>query len=571
MFLLFERRMKIDITATAILLSLASLFSGCDHERNNATPLRMLLDMVHHPPGAPHYQTKYNDPKELAQLGYGGKVYMLFESAQLAVNWDTVDADIIPKGSEASQWVKRKAAEVHEKLGAAKAAGLQAFCQSDLILFPTALIKKYGMEATFGNPADPQTQKFLRLLIDLMFRQFPELDGIVVRIGETYLDDAPYHQGRIDDKEDADKTIIPLMKLLREEVCVKLNKQLIFRTWMSFDHDKDKYLKISDAVEPHPNLHISVKHCEGDFHRGQRFSRILGIGRHKQIVEIECALNAEGKGAYPNYIGDGLLNGFEEHQYTMRPEEIDDLNELHIKSDLFDGIWTWSRASGWEGPYLKNELWPDLNVYVLSQWACNPARTEKEIFREFAEQKLGLKGEHVATFRKICDLSAKAILRGKRSSRSYLSPWWSRDEYITFPSIPEEKDKIALILKDQDEAVALWRQTVAVAESLKMEDEENRKYIVVSCKYGLCLYRIYRAVVNLAAIGPHGNEEEIGSWIDEWDNAWSAWRVLKERNPSCADIYQERIARRYMEHENPVAAGVIIDGLRAKIAANPKR
>lgn len=556
-----------------IFILIIPLFFGCGNkqEQPSSAPLPVLLDMVHHPPGAPRYETKYDDPEVTAQLGYGGKVYMLFESAQLAVKWDSIDQDIIPKGSAAHAWVEQKAEEVHNKLRAAKDAGLQAFCQSDLILFPTGLIEKYGMQETFGQTNHPLTQKYLRMLINLMFQQFPELDGIVVRIGETYLDDAPYHQGRIDEKADADKTIIPLMNLLREEICVKLNKKLIFRTWMSFDHDGEKYLKISSAVAPHANLHISIKHCEGDFHRGQRFSRVLGTGRHKQIVEIECSLNAEGKGAYPNYIGDGLLNGFEEHQHTMRPKEINDLNELHQQSDLFDGIWTWSMASGWEGPYLENELWPDLNVYVLSQWARNPARSEEDIFHEFATEKLGLKGANISAFREICEVSGKAILRGKRSSRNYLSAWWSRDEYISFPSIPVEKDKIELILHDQDEAVALWEETVAIAGGLEMDDEVNREYIVVSCKYGLYLYRIYRAVVNLAVLGPEGDKEKIKLWVSEWDNTWAEWRTLKAEHPSCADIYQERTALRYMEHDDPVAAGLIIDRLRATLASGSNR
>lgn len=548
-----------------LLLALALLGFVTELPKKGPLKLPILLDMVHHPPGAPKHQTKYNDPEVLANLGYSGKVYMLFESAQLAVNWDSVDPDIIPEGSDAQTWIENKADEVHGRLREAKAAGLKTYCQSDLILFPRRLIKKYGMQDTFGDINQPDTQKYLRLLIRLMFEQFPELDGLVVRIGETYLDDAPYHEGSIVNKESADKTIIPLMKLLREEICERLGKRLIFRTWMSFDEDSSKYLTVSNAIEPHENLLISVKHTEGDFHRGQRFSRVLGMGRHKQIVEVECALNAEGKGAYPNYIGDGLLNGFEEYDYSMEPGEIDDLNELHQQSDLFAGIWTWSRASGWEGPYLNNELWPDLNVYVLSQWALDTDRSEKELFEEFASERLGLQGENIDRFRKICELSAKAILRGKRSSRSYLGAWWSRDEYIAFPKLPEDPDKISFILDDQDEAVRFWEETVRIAESLQAPDLEDQKYIEVSSRYGLYLYRIYRAVVNLAALGLDGDQEEIKFWVKEWDDTWLAWRKLKKENPSCADLYQEKIAKRWMGTEKPIPAGVLVDRFRKQL------
>lgn len=86
----------------------------------------------------------------------------------------------------------------------------------DLVLFPKRLIDKYKMEKTFGDPRDPQTDKFLRLLIRQMFDRFPSLDGLVVRVGETYLQDAPYHKEHIVNKSSAEKTIVPLINLLRE-------------------------------------------------------------------------------------------------------------------------------------------------------------------------------------------------------------------------------------------------------------------------------------------------------------------------------------------------------------------
>ena len=73
-------------------------------------------------------------------------------------------------------------------------------------------------------------------------------------------------------------------------------------------------------MEPHPNLCIVVKHCEGDFHRGNPFSQVLGIGRHPQLVEVQCQREYEGKGAYPNYIAHGVIEGFEEH-HGAKPAE----------------------------------------------------------------------------------------------------------------------------------------------------------------------------------------------------------------------------------------------------------
>jgi hypothetical protein len=40
----------------------------------SSIPQAHILDMVHHNPGEARYQSRYNDPAELAKMGYGGKV-----------------------------------------------------------------------------------------------------------------------------------------------------------------------------------------------------------------------------------------------------------------------------------------------------------------------------------------------------------------------------------------------------------------------------------------------------------------------------------------------------------------
>jgi len=307
---------------------------------------------------------------------------------------------------------------------------------SDMVLFPKRLVEKYALEKTMGDPKNPQTDKFLRLLMAQMFDRFPDLDGLVVRIGETYLHDAPYHQGTIQNNTDAQKTIIPLVQLLRDEICAKRKKQLIFRTWYCFDANLITYQAVSDAVEPDPNLIFSVKHCEGDFHRGNPFSKIIGAGRHPQIIEVQCAREYEGKGAYPNYIAHGVIEGFEEHQLNPSQGKFNSIGAFARQSPLFAGVWTWSRGGGWDGPYVKNELWCELNAWVMAQWARDPRQSEEAVFNRFAEEKLGLKGSDVGKFRKLCLLSADAVLRGKTGTRRELSPWWSRDDGINRPALP---------------------------------------------------------------------------------------------------------------------------------------
>ena len=70
------------------------------------------------------------------------------------------------------------------------------------------------------------------------------------------------------------------------------------------------------------------------------FNRQVGIGKHAQIVEIECQREYEGKGAFPNYIMDGVIDGFVENSPRVG------LNHIIANSSNVKGIWTWSRGGG---------------------------------------------------------------------------------------------------------------------------------------------------------------------------------------------------------------------------------
>ncbi len=521
-------------------LTCLAIAYSCAWAAPAASPHRpLVLDMVHYNPGEARYETSYENPAVIREMGYNGKVYFLFDSPTLAVNWESVDPDIFPAGSPGRAWVDEVATRIDAEHAAAKAQGLSVYAMSDLILFPKSLIDKYKLGDTFGDPRNHKTEKFLRLLIGQVFDHFPNLDGLVVRIGETYLHDAPFHRGKINQREDADQTIIPLIQILRDEICVKRNKQLIFRTWMSFDTNVARYLKISSAIEPHPNLVFGVKHCENDFHRGNAFSKIIGQGRHPQLIEVQCSREYEGKGAYPNYIARGVIDGFEEHLPSLPSEHIRSIGEFARKNPLYAGLWTWTRGGGWGGPYIKNELWPDLNAAILARWALDPQQDEAVLFQNYSTHKLGLDEPNAKKFRRLALLSADAVLRGKTGTRREISPWWSRDDGINKPDLPSDAKALQRVLDQQDEAVALWREIAALAREIKFPDVNTADYVTVSSDYGLHLYRIYQAFVHLCALGEKGSPDELRTWFAAYDSAWADYRKLPARSPQCATLYRE--------------------------------
>lgn len=514
------------VTWAVALLPVAS--AGGDELR----PASVLLDMVFHNPGEPPFDSRYNDPAVSRSLGYTGKIFALFEAAQFGIDWSSLDPALIPPGCPERAWIDAKAAELDRLFDATKAAGLEVYCHTDMVVLPRRLVEKLGLDE-FGDLTRENARQVVRAGIREQFDRFPQVDGLVVRIGETYLHGAPHHVGQIRNHTDPEKTIIPLMQLLREEVCERRGKKVFFRSWRSFDIDADAYARVSAGVEPHPLLAIVVKHCENDFHRGNRFSRVLGLGRHPQLVEVQCQREYEGKGAYPNYIMKGVIEGFEEHPASTSVRSF-------WKSPLALGLVTWSRGGGWQGPYLSNELWCDLNVYVIAKWVQQPDRPEEEVFHEFATDVLHLSADDAGKFRRLALLSADAVYRGKRSTTNAIAPQWTRDEYIDRPPLPKHPQTLPAVVAEKDEAVRLWEEIDGLAREIRFADAATQEYAEVSCRYGLLLYRIYQAGFHLAALGEDGDRNEVERWIAAYDRAWQEFRDLKATHPCCASLYRDK-------------------------------
>ena len=89
-------------------------------------PPLFIMDMVHHNPGEPLFETSYNDPAAVGAAGFNAKAFFLFESPTLAIRWDGVEEDVFPAGSEPRAWVDNKADVIRQQHQACRAAGLKS-------------------------------------------------------------------------------------------------------------------------------------------------------------------------------------------------------------------------------------------------------------------------------------------------------------------------------------------------------------------------------------------------------------------------------------------------------------
>lgn len=521
----------------------------------------IVMDMVHHNPGEPMTETSFREPAKLAAYGYNGMVINEFKFPQCALTFDKFDKRIFPKGSEEREWALSLQKEIRQQIRDCHKQGLKCYYFTDIIVLPKRLVELYKSEICDESGKisfrKEKTWEIHRLMLRELFNTFPEMDGLVIRTGETYTHNIPYHMGNgpVDYKKAYDESIqthIRLMNLLREEVCVRRNKQIIYRTWdFGFFHIRpDYYMAVTEQVPVHPNLYIAIKHTNGDYFRTYPFNKTLTLGKHKQIVEVQCQREYEGKGAYPNYIAAGVIDGFEEYKGKPAPRCLND-----IKTDsLFRGVWTWSRGGGWSGPFLKNELWCDLNAYVMSKWAQNPSRPEAEIFDEYAD-KIGITPETRPYFRRLSLLSADAIIRGRGSLIHKLAATWTRDEIIggaprqrsMFDDI-YQKNLVEEALYEKKLATALWQEIEDLAQRVRCSDTATEHYIRTSAHYGYLLYAIMEQgwIINLRGYLYETKQYPVDQSvirlaIEKYDALWKEFRKFKDRNTDCATLYFDHL------------------------------
>ena len=561
-----------------ILFLLIPLFAACsqgDKKKKEASAthqLTYILDMVFNNPGEAPTVTKYKDPVFLKETGYNGMVPAWH--IQCAITYDTFDKGIIPEGSKEREWILNKQKEIKKKLRDAEDAGMPVYAFTDVLVLPTLLLEKYkdqlvkqaenssGFNAIHGKLVPdinrPLTQKLIRIQIDELFKTFPKLDGLVIRFGETYLFDTPYHSGGnpVQGKGKAGiEGHIKMINILRDEVCVKRDKKLFYRTWDfgNFFHTNPKvYKAITDRIEPHKNLAFSIKYTKGDFQRLTLFNPTLGIGKHNYIVEYQCQPEYYGKGAHADYLFNGMLNGFEEYSQIMKPGEKTGIKDL-TNDPKFAGLWTWSRGGGWQGPYISNELWCDLNAFTAVSWAKNTSLTETEAIK-LAAQKIGVLHESIDDFIKLAHLSPKGVVRGHCSlidiPKAHFNIWWIRDHFMsdmtilnTFFDYAVKNNKVEDVINEKKDAVDIWKEIEMLSAKIKMEKPEDEKYLKVSATYGRIKYEIIEKAFTVVLLGYIGDKTgkydkpRIRKALKQYDKLWADWKKLEKDNPSCATIY----------------------------------
>ncbi len=539
------------------------------------------MDMAQNNPGEAPLVSAFCDPTHLAEWGYNGRV--INDVIEGIATFDTELPGAVPQGTLERTWADEKTKSLAQHINEAHAAGIEVYAFMQLMVLPKAVLAKEKDQTCNAHGmidiSMSRTQELLRAQLREIFQRLPELDGLVIRTGEVYLHDLPYHatgvraatltQGGsiISHGPESHKAILAI---LRDEVCVKLGRTIFYRTWdfgNRFHVNPKYYLSVTSEIEPHDNLIFSIKHQAGDFHRLTPFNPTIGIGKHRQIIEVQCQLEAYGKGAHPYYVGDGVINGWEEYAWLEKPGQPKGLRDV-VNSPLFAGIWTWSRGGGWDGPYITSEFWPALNAYVIAKFGQNPSRTEADIFREY-EQRIGLTGDDLTRFRELCILSAKAILRGQLTAlNAKVELWWARDDTFSAPNLSDfvNKGLIDKALAEKHEAVQMWTQIETLANQIHFPDQTTSDFVTTSATYGRIKYSIVEQAWTIWFLGHAGDttgtydKPRLATAITTYDQLWADWKALKSTHPTCSTLPKDRA------REDKPGMGAMVDKYRKMIA-----
>lgn len=553
----------------AVALALAALFhcvkAAPSQLKLEVPALSFIGNMVHDNPGEPPFVTRYNDPAWLKSQGWNVQIVKTFP--QCAITWDAFDPAVMPPGSKERAFAEDLAKSIDARIAAAKKAGMTVLIFTDFLVVPKTLLAKYRTEMTIedtAKPGDkpgaaprrrisilqPMTQKVVREQVDEIFKRFPDLDGIVLRFGETYLHDTPFHSGGSPVKSVEENRA--LISLLRDELCVKRSKRLVYRTWDfgdGFHRNPDYYLKVTDAIEPHPLLFFSIKHTAGDYCRNLPFNPTLGIGRHRQVVEVSVnQAGLYGKCAWPYYCAKGVIEGWDNFGDGKGIAGL-------VGKSQFAGLWTWSHGDGWAGPYKNNEFWTDINAAVIRDFALHPSQSEQALFEAHCRDALHLDQRQTKVLHELLLLATDATYHAQESNlvldangHFASSSWWCRDEYLTVPSVTAfTKNKLTeKALTEKAAAVEDWRRVERMAVDLRLADPATQEFVEVSSTYGRIRAEICCQIWTMSLLeaqarlaGTKVDQAAMKAALLAYDAGWKEWRALKAAHACCPTLYRD--------------------------------
>jgi hypothetical protein len=251
-------------------------------------------------------------------------------------------------------------------------AGLAIYITTD-IMFWNRFIESHTKRH------DARLRELFVEAVERLFDLFPEVTGIVTRIGESDgVDVSSLFKSRM-----VIRTPRQCNRWLKEVLPVfeSHGKTLLFRTW-GLGAFRVGDIMWNEATEKQafgdidsPAFVVSRKYAAADFFRYLPLNERIIHSQHPHIVEFQARREYEGFGVFPAYVG---------RQYQAYRDQLAD-------NDLLRGISVWCQTGGWSHferlTFLETSSpWNELNTVATLQLFTSDKNAD-EILREFCQKR----------------------------------------------------------------------------------------------------------------------------------------------------------------------------------------
>ncbi len=288
--------------------------------------------------------------------------------------------------------LRRRIEDYRAEFGAlfslAQEAGLAVYLTTDIAFFNTEL------ESVLARD-DERIAYFLASATERLFQDFPQVKGLIVRLGES---DGVDVKG-----EFLSRTIIRTPAQARRylepllAVCERVRRDLVVRTWSLGAYpigdlmwNPATYRETFGPLRS-DRLVVSMKYAETDFFRYVPLApHFLGDREHHKLVEFQARREYEGFGEFPSFIG------WEYAEYLRQLEP----------AEKMAGTWIWSQTGGWSASrrltFVKeSSLWNEINTDVTLTLVRDRVDVSEAIRRMCARRLPGRDPERVERFLKL--------------------------------------------------------------------------------------------------------------------------------------------------------------------------
>lgn len=218
--------------------------------------------------------------------------------------------------------------EFREIFRIAREAGLAIYVTSDVLPVTPQV------DAVLGNHRQ-RLEDFYVELVSSFLRDFPEVSGLVLRIGESDgvdVKDPIRTRLHVRSATETNRLLRTLLPVFEQH-----DRTLILRTWTVGAHrvgdliwHRRTLAHALDGIDSQ-NFILSMKYGESDFFRYLPLNRAFFRTPHRKIVELQARREYEGAGEFPSFIGWDCEN------YAR---------ELQGDANLA-GISVWCQTGGW--------------------------------------------------------------------------------------------------------------------------------------------------------------------------------------------------------------------------------